>query len=217
MKEPLLLRAIGDIGEDLVAEAQNDAAFAAACRRQRTGRLRRLGALAACLVLLLASIPMLRMLPLNDPAGSAPADPGIGDKLNGSQGIFDGLLDDTTASEYMGMITLSPTPAEGDATAGLSFSLSIEDGLLLDGYRYQWQIEADDGLQLSHTVVDVRTLARDAAGCRTLTLHMAAARPDAVYEGSLRLSLLISAEEGTPLLLSERYSYTVENGRLYIA
>ena len=73
MKRHDLLQEVGCIGEDLISEGADDAAFRAACRRRMPRYAR--GALAACLALVILALPLLHLMPLLLPERGGNATP----------------------------------------------------------------------------------------------------------------------------------------------
>ena len=167
MKEYTLLRAIGEIGEDLIAEGSDDAAFFAACRARRLSHPVR-GLLAACVALVMLVLPLFSLLPAMLPAAGGNAMPPeyAGD-------ISDGLLDDVGNGDLSfsvegEQILVSPLPQQGSAADGVTLQISLP---AWKGYTLLLCTESE-GVISSQTQIDLSTVPLDPNGRHAVSITL---------------------------------------------
>lgn len=199
MKEDMLFREIGSIGEDLIAEGGDDAAFRAACRGQRRKTLRTL--MAACVALVLLCLPLARLLPrinvYHEYSGSYPTE----DYLNGSSSMAPDLLDEQS-------LLATALPASGSMAEGVVLSLALPDSLsTCRGLALR--VEAD-GLLATQGPFPSFAESEDSEGAALLPVSLLP-QTDCT-QGELTLTLY----DGELLLWQQTLHYQIEGDRLLI-
>ncbi len=199
MKEDVLFREIGSIGEDLIAEGGDDAAFFAACRGQKRRTLRAL--MAACVALVLLCLPLVRLLPrinvYHEYSGSYPTE----DRVNGSSSMAPDLLDELS-------LLATALPVSGSVTEGVVLSLALPD-TLFSCQGLALQVEAD-GLLATQGPFPSFGENDDSEGTALLSVSLL---PQAdCTQGELTLTLY----DGEALLWQQTLHYQIEGDRLLI-
>ncbi len=199
MKEDVLFREIGSIGEDLIAEGGDDAAFFAACRGQKRRTLRAL--MAACVALVLLCLPLVRLLPrinvYHEYSGSYPTE----DRVNGSSSMAPDLLDELS-------LLATALPVSGSVAEGVVLSLALPDSLS-SCQGLALQVEAD-GLLATHGPFPSFGENDDSEGAALLSVSLL---PQAdCTQGELTLTLY----DGELLLWQQTLHYQIEGDHLLI-
>ena len=199
MKEDVLFREIGSIGEDLIAEGGDDAAFFAACRGQKRRTLRAL--MAACVALVLLCLPLVRLLPrinvYHEYSGSYPTE----DRVNGSSSMAPDLLDELS-------LLATALPVSGSVAEGVVLSLALPDSLS-SCQGLALQVEAD-GLLATHDPFPSFGENDDSEGAALLPVSLLP-QTDCT-QGELTLTLY----DGETLLWQQTLHYQIEGDRLLI-
>ena len=201
MRSDILTDAIGHIGEDLIAEGQDDLAFRQACRRQMSWY--RYAMAAACLLLVCLCLPLTWHL-TRDPAGGNAAPPSH--EMNGTYG--DGF---STEDQFGGYILFALTSPQLPYTGSLSDALVLQFSLVMNDADGMYACTVAEGMTVSQAQIPLGELQAGADG--RLTFSVSLMPTGACMRGEI-VCIVQNKEQA---LLEQRYAYWIEGERIFVS
>lgn len=216
MKRHDLLQEVGYIGEDLIREGADDAAFRRACRPRMPRYMR--GALAACLALVILAVPLLHLMPLLLPergGNATPPSSNVGGNTQDNYHSQDGSNDmdeDACTSLMLTELLVTELPLTASCGEGITLQFS------LPGNRPAWDeysfcIAAAD-MQISESLIKIADVAADQKGNRSFSLVL---KPEqGATEGTIVCILMAENAMIEPIAWQRTYHYKVVGDNIHI-
>ena len=216
MKRHDLLQEVGCIGEELISEGADDAAFRAA-RRRRMPRYAR-GALAACLALVILALPLLHLMPLLLPERAGNATPpftNVGGSTQDDYHNQDGSNDmdgDACISLMLTELLITPLPLEGSCKDGVTLHFAMPGNY--PSYDEMLFSTAAENMQISETLLPLAEAKIDSKGRRSFSVTL---KPlPGATKGRIECILLAENAAINPVMWHRTYFYEIVGDHIRI-
>lgn len=203
MRPDMLTYAIGHIGEDLIAEGQDDLAFRQACRRQMSWY--RYAMAAACLLLVCLCLPLAWHMTRDSAGGNVAPPPG---EMNGTFG--DNFSTEDQTDMYAAISLVSP---QMPYTGPLTDALVLQFSMVVAGESYDgvYACTEAEGFTISNAQIPLGELQAGADG--RLTFSVSLSPTGACTQGEIVCTVLGKEQA----LLEQRYTYRIEGEWIFVS